>query len=98
MYRIGGDEFLVVLPGARIDVAGNLAQRLCEATRRCRPHGLELTLSVGIATRWGSEARLGPLFDEADRALYGAKAEGRDRASAVGPEAPPAAEPLAATG
>jgi diguanylate cyclase (GGDEF)-like protein len=98
MYRIGGDEFLVVLPGARIEDASNLAQRLCEATRLCRPHGLELTLSVGIATRWGSEARLGPLFDEADRALYRAKADGRDRVGAEGPEAGPAAEPLAATG
>jgi diguanylate cyclase (GGDEF)-like protein len=98
MYRIGGDEFLVVLPGARLEDAKALAERLCEATRLCRPHGLELTLSVGVATRWGSEARLAPLFDEADRSLYRAKAEGRDRVGAPGPEAPRGAEPLAATG
>jgi len=104
MYRIGGDEFLVVLPGARIEDAGNLAERLCEATRLCRPHGLELTLSVGIATRWGSEARLGPLFDEADRALYRAKADGRDRVGARPEErervgrGTPEAETAAATG
>jgi diguanylate cyclase (GGDEF)-like protein len=97
MYRIGGDEFLVVLPGARLEDAEALAQRLCEATRLCRPRGLELTLSVGIATRWGSEARLEALFADADGALYEAKADGRDRIRGARPETALSAEPAAAT-
>ncbi len=80
IYRIGGEEFLVVLPGATPEDAMALGERLCETTRRGRPQGISLTLSVGISTRWGAAAQFRPLFDAADRALYRAKAEGRDRA------------------
>jgi diguanylate cyclase (GGDEF)-like protein len=79
IYRIGGEEFLVVLPGAGPDDARTLGDRLCEATRQCSSPGIATTLSVGVSTLWGDEVDFGPLFDAADRALYQAKAEGRDR-------------------
>jgi diguanylate cyclase (GGDEF)-like protein len=90
IYRIGGEEFLVVLPGAMPQDARALAERLCEATRRCRSQRLSITLSVGVSTRWGSEAQFERLFDAADQELYRAKALGRDRAcgGSVEPPAP----------
>jgi diguanylate cyclase (GGDEF)-like protein len=78
IYRIGGEEFLVLLPGAELADARMLADRLCLAVRACREHGPRLTISVGVATRRGADAQFTALFEAADRALYGAKAAGRD--------------------
>jgi diguanylate cyclase (GGDEF)-like protein len=88
IYRMGGEEFLVVLPGVTLHDARELGERLCEATRRCRSQGISLTLSVGVGTRWGADAQFQNLFEAADQAMYRAKAEGRDRVST---------EPLRAT-
>jgi diguanylate cyclase (GGDEF)-like protein len=79
IYRMGGEEFFVVLPGAPPSDARALAERLCEGVRRCRPQGVVLTASIGVSTRWGADAQFTTLFDFADRALYRAKAAGRDR-------------------
>ena len=78
LYRIGGEEFLVVLAGASSADAAALAQRLCEAVRRSRPQGLSLTLSVGVSTRAGNDVDFERLFGAADQALYEAKSSGRD--------------------
>jgi diguanylate cyclase (GGDEF)-like protein len=79
IYRFGGEEFLVLLPGATLADARDLGERLCEATRKYRPGGVAITLSVGIGTLWGDEVTFGRLFGIADRALYRAKSGGRDR-------------------
>jgi diguanylate cyclase (GGDEF)-like protein len=84
IYRIGGEEFLVVLPGATLAAARTLGERLCEAARCCHTEGLSLTLSVGISTLWGSEIEFRRMFEAADRALYRAKREGRDRVAWAG--------------
>lgn len=78
IYRIGGEEFLVLLPGAELPEARMLADRLCVAVRSSREQGPPLTISVGVATRRGVNAQFTSLFEAADRALYGAKAAGRD--------------------
>ncbi len=67
-----------MLPGATPVDAHGLATRLCEAARGCW-HGIRLTLSVGVGTCWGAEANFETPFAQADRALYAAKAAGRDR-------------------
>ncbi|MDI3324844.1 diguanylate cyclase [Pontibacterium granulatum] len=79
--RYGGEEFCIVLPGAGEVDAEACARRLQEAVSDLgleHPRG-KVTLSIGIATvhpECGlSEARL---FEEADRALYQAKTEGRN--------------------
>ena len=79
IYRLGGEEFLVVLPGANADHARVLAERLREALRMRRPGGLDVTMSFGVATASGAEVVFDPLFKAADKALYAAKARGRDR-------------------
>jgi diguanylate cyclase (GGDEF)-like protein len=79
IYRIGGEEFLVVLPGGTPDAAKALGERLCDATRQCSSAEVTTTLSVGVSTLWGEEVQFDSLFDAADQALYQAKADGRDR-------------------
>jgi diguanylate cyclase (GGDEF)-like protein len=85
IYRIGGEEFLVVLPGASMSAAVALGDKLCEATRNCRSQGLSLTLSVGAAMLRGSEVNFRRMFEDADRALYCAKRDGRDRVACAEP-------------
>jgi diguanylate cyclase (GGDEF)-like protein len=78
VYRLGGDEFLVVLPGADLGVAHELAERVREALELARPGGLVITASVGVAYARGSVS-FEVLFREVDDALYRAKHAGRNR-------------------
>ncbi len=78
LYRIGGDEFLLLLPGASASDAFRLAESLHDAILGSRPSGLDVTCSCGVATaRTASEVI--PLIRDADEALYRAKRLGRDR-------------------
>ncbi len=83
--RLGGDEFCVVLPGADRDEAMEIAERIRTAT----PAGLAgivpttVTVSIGLTVSRGDEPTPQPLLAAADRALYRAKRDGRDRAAAA---------------
>jgi diguanylate cyclase (GGDEF)-like protein len=87
VYRIGGEEFVVLLPGVDLPEAIAVASRLREAVEHARPGGLALTMSLGVAAAAGSEVRHEPLLRAADEALYRAKAGGRNRVEAAGPGA-----------
>ncbi len=87
--RYGGEEFLIVLPetddaGAHV-LAERMRERVAEHAFRAWEDGptLQLTASIGIAT-FPSERieSVEDLFARADRALYRAKADGRDRVRA----------------
>jgi diguanylate cyclase (GGDEF)-like protein len=83
LFRYGGDEFVVVCPGAGETEALGLAGRLCEGIAELgleSAAGVKVTLSVGVSL--AAAAVRGPqgLLDAADRALYRAKAAGRSRA------------------
>ncbi|HYV16300.1 MAG TPA: diguanylate cyclase [Conexibacter sp.] len=86
VYRLGGDEFLIVLPGATSATAGELAEGVRRALEDARPGGCEVTVSVGVASTRGGVA-FEPLFREADEALYRAKRDGRNRV-AMSPDSP----------
>lgn len=91
LARIGGEEFLIVLADTSRSRAREVAERLCEAVRQspvavpgaARP--IPVTLSIGVtvtAPRPGLPPPPIPmLLEEADRALYSAKAAGRNQAS-----------------
>ncbi|MEA2142614.1 MAG: hypothetical protein QOI64_1044 [Solirubrobacteraceae bacterium] len=72
LARIGGEEFGLLLPGCTADEAHVVADRL----RADMPPGL--TASAGI-TAWTTAATAAQVVTEADRALYRAKRDGRDR-------------------
>jgi len=86
VYRIGGEELLVVLPDKELAEGLEVGERLRAGVERTRPAGLELTLSAGVAAAAGERVRYDELFRWADAALLRAKREGRNRVvAATGP-------------
>lgn len=79
IYRIGGEEILVVLPGASEEDAVGVAERLRQAVRKRRPAGIGVTISIGAAVTKPSVVNTDDLVSRADAALYSAKAGGRDQ-------------------
>jgi diguanylate cyclase (GGDEF)-like protein len=79
--RVGGEEFACLLPNVSMDEALQIAERLRTAFGMMRFPGVTAcaTVSVGIAMTTGACRTLPALMSTADRALYRAKAEGRNR-------------------
>jgi len=80
--RWGGEEFLLVMPGATLDVAIVALERLRELAQRIElpatGSGLRVGLSAGLAAFEANIKTLDELIARADAALYQAKHEGRD--------------------
>lgn len=82
--RYGGDEFIIVLPDASLEVTCERAERLCEHVRHIHSQfegqALEaLSLSVGVAIFPNDGTSITALLKAVDVALYRAKREGRGR-------------------
>ncbi|MEZ5319946.1 MAG: GGDEF domain-containing protein [Vicinamibacterales bacterium] len=85
VFRVGGEEFAVLLEGTEGSAAATTAERLRAAVEH-RPvsidgQALAITISVGAALGAGTTTS-GRLTDAADAALYRAKANGRNRVEA----------------
>ncbi len=80
-YRVGGEEFLVLLPGSAAEEASSLAEELRSAIAAHSWSLRPVTASLGVATADSALAFAGPrpILDAADRALYHSKRTGRDR-------------------
>jgi diguanylate cyclase (GGDEF)-like protein len=81
--RYGGDEFIVLLPetppkGA-LDVAERIRNAIASRPLAIDGHQINATVSIGIACYPEDGRTLDALAARADRALYQAKAEGRNR-------------------
>jgi len=94
--RYGGEEFVILMPNTDLDGALHLAEKLrmaVESTRliigdRMKP--IDITISLGVATYEGERREF---FGEADRALYQAKANGKNCVVAARSEGPTGASP-----
>jgi diguanylate cyclase (GGDEF)-like protein len=81
VYRLGGEEFLVLVPGAEADEAATLAENLRSAVAdEPLTDGSRVTMSLGVsASTRGEDFSYRDVFHAADGALYEAKQTGRDR-------------------
>lgn len=80
--RYGGDEFCVILPDTGHVQAAQILERLRSAVETLhdpRNPTLKLTLSIGVATRTPDLTDADMWLNEADKALYAAKHNGRNR-------------------
>ena len=78
IYRVGGEEILVMLPGANHSDALEIAERLRVTVRERRPVGISVSLSIGVAVAEPGLVDCEDMLARADAALYAAKAGGRD--------------------
>jgi diguanylate cyclase (GGDEF)-like protein len=90
VYRIGGEEFVVLLPGADLERTVEVGERLRAAVAEQRTGEIAVTISIGAAAARGSAVRFTELYAAADDALYAAKRDGRDRVCAAGRQPVPA--------
>lgn len=77
-YRLGGEEFLILLPGIDLPTGVKIAQSLRAAVEACRPAGLPITASFGVSAAIGEDIDFLSLYRAADHALYRAKHDGRN--------------------
>ncbi len=92
VYRLGGDEFLVLLPGANLEFAAVVAAELRDAVASVAlGERVRMRMSFGVsASRRGEAFDYATIFSLADEALYEAKRAGQDRVCRRGPMTPPA--------
>ncbi|MEP6941128.1 MAG: GGDEF domain-containing protein [Rudaea sp.] len=88
--RVGGEEFVAVLPGTSHARAIEIAERLRAGIEHLRfsdlPEGLHATISIGVADLRAQDDSIADVEKRADDALYRAKTEGRNRVFAAEPE------------
>jgi diguanylate cyclase (GGDEF)-like protein len=81
VFRYGGEEFLILIPGGDRESAAGLAERVRMAVQedpQVGPWGLTVSAGVAVADRFSASNPLG-LLRRADSALYQAKRAGRNR-------------------
>ena len=86
-YRIGGEEFLILIPGLGLPETAELAERLRRAVaEHVYAKGIRVTMSLGVTTSTaGPELDFRSLWEDVDAALYEAKREGRNQVRVPAP-------------
>ncbi|MEX0839131.1 MAG: PleD family two-component system response regulator [Parvibaculum sp.] len=83
--RLGGEEFVVVMPDTDLAYAMMVAERLRQSiasqpfTLNEEGQTLDITVSIGIAMTEGAQDTASKLLERADQGLYRAKRDGRNR-------------------
>lgn len=81
--RLGGEEFILLLPGVGAAAAGARCEALAQTIRGAAwepvTRGLPVTASIGVTTYRGGSVDVSTLLAAADHQLYRAKSNGRDR-------------------
>lgn len=81
LSRFGGDEFMAVLPDTGLEQASLVAGRLHEAGREGQP--IAWSVSIGLSEWLDQDDSVAALLTRADKALYKAKAFGRNQTQAI---------------
>lgn len=77
--RFGGEEFVVLLPATGLDRALQITERIQTVLRAPRPDVPPYTVSIGVACQTRPDESLDSILSRADKALYCAKENGRNR-------------------
>jgi diguanylate cyclase (GGDEF)-like protein len=87
--RYGGEEFVILMPETNLSDAGQVAERVRGAIAddpiRNKDAAISVTLSLGVAEVDANTKNLDALIKYADKALYAAKANGRNRVACYSP-------------
>ena len=84
LCRLGGEEFIMAMPGVNLTVAARIAERARRAIEgeafsiHDGAGSLTITTSIGVAERTANQTAA-ELYHAADQALYRAKSSGRNR-------------------
>jgi diguanylate cyclase (GGDEF)-like protein len=84
--RLGGEEFAIIMTCRSADEAQGVSERILNAVRSLRidpDAALHVTISIGLAGSAGSRLAFEALLAQADKQVYRAKSEGRDRLCAA---------------
>ncbi len=84
--RYGGEEFCVVLPRLSLDKAAKIGERIRQAIENTSCSGVQITVSIGVASLELNTNKPEELINQADKALYAAKNSGRNRVVTWGKE------------
>jgi len=83
--RVGGEEFLIILPETSLPIAVQVAERLRETVSGCEilidADRIKLTISLGIVELSDEITDLSDLINAADKYMYKSKQTGRNRSS-----------------
>ncbi|MBO9531891.1 MAG: diguanylate cyclase [Solirubrobacteraceae bacterium] len=79
VYRVGGEEFAVLMAGADVAQVTVVAERLLEAVHAAPIGGRDITMSFGVAAGTLDREAVTDVLERADEALYLAKRAGRDQ-------------------
>ena len=78
--RLGGEEFAVLLPNTSLETARDIAEQLIKTIASLAAEPVQgLTASLGVASTHAQHLDLNGLMNSADKALYQAKASGRNQ-------------------
>lgn len=82
--RLGGEEFVALLPNTNVEQGQSVANRLREAIAKLKirlasGEQIQFTVSIGMSCLPTSSSNLEEMLNDADRALYEAKHQGRNR-------------------
>lgn len=87
LARLAGDEFVVLLPATPPGLAFQVADRIRSAVASSPVSSskgqIEVSVSVGVATRRLQDRTVNDLVDRADRSMYAAKHGGRDQVASL---------------
>ena len=78
--RVGGEEFILLLNNCGVEEATKQAEKIRKDIEKLKPDGIGVTASIGVTSRpLGKDVGFDDLFKVADRAVYEAKNQGRNR-------------------
>lgn len=84
VFRFGGDEFIVLYDGVKIENAETIAYNLINNVHIvedfCKDDVVKISISIGISTFYEDDQSIQDVINRADQALYQAKNNGKDQA------------------